>query len=344
MIDHRGPEFADLLKRLTRNLQTVFQTEHDVLILTGSGSGGMEAAIVNTLSPGDRVVAVTIGAFGNRFAQIAEAYGAHVHRLSFTWGQPADPDVLRRTLHDEPATKAVLLTHNESSTGVTNDIAALAAVAHQFEALVIVDSVSGLGAIPLPVDAWGIDVAVTASQKAWMAPPGLTMVSVSPRAWEERTRAKMPRFYWDFGPAKSYADRGQTPWTPAVSIAFALDVALNAMLAEGIENVFARHERVARMTRDGIRALGLSLIPEERWASNTVTAVAAPEGLDIRQLRRLCQEEHNVVLAGGQGELEGKCFRIGHLGWVDEAAIRDVLDALDAVLPTVGFATVAARS
>jgi aspartate aminotransferase-like enzyme len=338
MIDHRGSEAAELLRRVTRHLQAIFQTTtNDVLLLTGSGTGGMEAAIVNTLSPGDAVVAVTVGAFGDRFAEIAEAYGAQVHRLAFPWGRPADPEALREALRARPETRAVLLTHNESSTGVTNDVAALAAVAREFGALTLVDSVSGLGALPLPVDAWDLDVAVTASQKAWMTPPGLTMVSVSPRAWEARERARMPRYYWDFGQAKSYAERGQTPWTPALSILYALDVALEAMLAEGLEAVFARHERVARLARDGARALGLSLLAEERWASNTVTAVAAPPGLDVRELRRRCQEEHQVVLAGGQGQLEGRCFRIGHLGWVDEAQIQAVLVALGAVLPELGF-------
>ena len=337
MIDHRSAEFGELLHRVTRNLQAVFQTTNDLLVLTGSGTGGMEAAIANTLSPGDPVVAVTVGAFGDRFAAIAEAYGAQVHRLAFPWGQPADPDALREALRAQPGTKAVLLTHNESSTGVTNDIAALAAIAHEAGALALVDSVSGLGAIPLPVDAWDLDVAVTASQKAWMSPPGLTMVSVSPRAWEARKTARMPRFYWDFGQAKSYAERGQTPWTPAVSILYALDVALGAILEEGIESVFARHERVARLAREGIRRLGLSLIPDERWASNTVTAVAAPEGLDVRELRLRCRDEHQVVLAGGQGQLDGKSFRIGHMGWVGEAEIQDVLQALGAVLPAMAL-------
>jgi aspartate aminotransferase-like enzyme len=226
MIDHRGPEFAALLERVTARLKAIFLTEGDVLLLTASGTGGMEAAIVNTLSPGDEVLAITVGAFGDRFAEIAEAYGLTVHRLAFEWGTAVDPERVRQALEEHPGTKAVLVTHNESSTGVTNDVQAVAALAREHDALTLVDSVSGAGALELPVDAWGLDVVVTASQKAWMAQPGLAMVTVSARAWDAYQRAKLPRFYWDFGQALRYLKRGQTPATPAVSVLYALDASL----------------------------------------------------------------------------------------------------------------------
>jgi aspartate aminotransferase-like enzyme len=333
MIDHRGPEFAALLERVTARLKAIFLTEGDVLLLTASGTGGMEAAIVNTLSPGDEVLAITVGAFGDRFAEIAEAYGLTVHRLAFEWGTAVDPERVRQALEEHPGTKAVLVTHNESSTGVTNDVQAVAALAREHDALTLVDSVSGAGALELPVDAWGLDVVVTASQKAWMAQPGLAMVTVSARAWDAYQRAKLPRFYWDFGQALRYLKRGQTPATPAVSVLYALDASLELMLREGLEELILRHQRVAQRLRDGLRALGLELLPEERYASNTVTAVKAPEGLDVAELRRRCREEHGLVIAGGQGKLERKVFRIGHMGWVTDQDIDAVLEVLGKVLP-----------
>jgi aspartate aminotransferase-like enzyme len=283
------------------------------------------------------VLAVVIGAFGERFAAIAQAYGAEVVRLEYEWGRAADPDDVRRVLSRDPRIKAVLVTHNETSTGVTNPLKALAAVVREHERLLLVDAVSSLGAIPLETDAWGLDVVVTGSQKGWMVPPGLAFVSVSQRAWEAYREAKMPRFYLDLGRHKEALERGQTPWTPALSVLFGLDVALEMMEAEGLENIFARHARIGEMTRQGVKALGLRLLADERYASNTVTAVVVPDGVDERVLRRLLEDEYGVVLAGGQGKLSGKIFRIGHLGWVTEEDIRDTLDSLAQALPRVGY-------
>lgn len=339
MIDHRGPEFAEVLNRVSHRLKTFFQTENDVLILTTSGTGGMEAAIVNTLSPGDRVLSISIGAFGDRFASIAETYGADVVRLRFPWGKAADPAQIRQALEQDPTIKAILVTHNETSTGVTNDLEAIAKTCRQFgDKLILVDAVSSLGAIPLPVDKWGLDVVVTASQKGWMVPPGLAMVSVSQQAWEAYQQAKMPRFYLDFGRAKEFLKNNQTPWTPVISVFFAMDVALDLLLQEGLENIFARHRRIAQVARDGVRELGLQLLANPNHASNTVTAVVGPEGVDISKLRRILREEHGVVVAGGQGQLSGKIFRIGHLGLVSEDEVRAALSALRTVLPKVGYA------
>jgi len=337
MINHRGPEFGQMLVGVTDKLKQLFQTKNDVFVLTGSGTGGLEAAIVNTLSPGDKVLSVSVGAFGERFAIIAGQFGAEVIPLRFEWGKAADVDALRQALQAEAGIKAVLVTHNETSTGVTNDLASISSVVKEFDKLLLVDAISSLGSLKLPVDEWHLDVAVTGSQKGWMAPPGLAMVSVSQEAWQANARAKMPRFYWDFASAKRYLEIKQTPWTPAVSMVFALSVSLEMMLREGLPNIIARHARVAEAARDGIKSLGLSLFAEEGYASNTVTAVAASDGLDTKKMIQILREESQIVLGGGQQRLNGKIFRIGHLGWVSEDNIKNVISALEVVLPRAGF-------
>jgi aspartate aminotransferase-like enzyme len=333
MINHRGKEFAQIIRDITSKLKGVFQTKNDVFLLTGSGTGGMEAAVVNTLSPGDKVLATSCGNFGDRFAEIAEAYGAEVKHLNFEWGKPVDPDAVRQALKADSGIKAMLVTHNETSTGVTNDLKSISAVAKEFDKLILVDAISGLGSIDLPVDAWHCDVVITASQKGWMVPPGLAMVSVSEKAWQAHAKAKMPRYYWDFTLAKDYLEKGQTPTTPAVSVFFGLAVALDMMLAEGLPKVFARHAKIAALARNGAKSMGLSILPEERYASNTITAIRASDRLNVSKLLQLLENEHGVVLAGGQGNLSGKIFRIGHLGWVTEKDIKEVLDAIAKVIP-----------
>ena len=337
MINHRGDEFGQILNGVTAKLKQLFQTKNDVFLLTGSGTGGLEAAIVNTLSPGDKVLSVSIGVFGERFAAIAGQFGAEVIPLRFEWGKPADADAVRQALQAEPGIKAVLVTHNETSTGVTNDLASISSAVKEFDKLLLVDAISSLGSINLPVDSWHCDVAVTGSQKGWMAPPGLAMVSMSQEAWQAHETAKMPRFYWDFTRARSYLEKGQTPWTPAVSTVFALSVSLEMMLKEGLPNIVARHARVAKASRDGIKSLGLSLFAQESHASNTVTAIKSPDGLEVKKMLQILREEHQVILAGGQQELAGKIFRIGHLGWVTEDDIGAVISALKVVLPQAGF-------
>jgi len=338
MINHRGPEFVEIIRSLTASLKGAFQTKGDVLILTAAGTGGMEAAIVNTLSPGDKVLLISIGVFGERFGDIAEQYGAEVTRLQFEWGTAADPQAVRQALSQNPGVKAVMVTHNETSTGVTNDLASLSAVVREFDKLLLVDAISSLGSIDLPTDAWGCDVVVTASQKGWQIPPGLAMVSVSEKAWKANAEAKMPRFYWDFAKAKRFLeDRGQTPWTPAVSLFYALRVAMDRFESEGLSNIVARHVRIGNKTRAEVKSMGLSLFADDSCASNTVTAVRAPEGLDVRGLLKMLREEHEVVLAGGQQTLDGKIFRIGHLGYVSEEDIEAVSQVLRVALPRAGF-------
>ena len=339
MINHRSPEFAALNARVRDGLRPFFQTTGDILILTASGTGALEAAIVNTLSPGERVLAVTIGAFGDRFATIAETYGANVTRLPFEWGQAANPDAVQQALRAQPGYAAVLVTHNDTSTAVTNPLAALcAAIRAESDALILADAVSSLGSIELQADAWGVDVVATASQKGFMTPPGLAMLSLSDKAWRANQRATMPRFYLDARKAKEFAEKGETPWTPALSIFYGLDVALEMLRQEGREAVFARHQRIAAYTRAGMKELGLALFADERYASEAVTGLRAPEGIDGKAITKLLREKYQTVLGGGQGKLAGQIFRVGHMGWVYEADIDRVVDALKQALPELGYA------
>ena len=339
MINHRGPEFLELIARTTEQLQQVFMTRSDLYILTASGTGALEASIVNTLSPGDKVLSATAGAFGDRYTEIARAYGAEVRELQFDWGALVDPEVVRRALRDDPEIKAVLIVHNETSTGITHPLEAIAKVVKgEFDKLLLVDAVSSLGCLPLPVDGWHCDVVGTASQKGFMVPPGLAFISVSESGHAAQEAATMPRFYFDLQTAQSYLERGQTPWTPNLTVLYGLSLALDKLLDEGLENIYERHARIGQLTRDGIKSLGLELLArDEEWASNTVTAVKVPEGIDGGKLVALARTENNVVLAGGQAQLSGKIFRIGHLGHVSQNDIEEVLEALKTILPKVGF-------
>jgi len=338
MINHRGPEFRQIFKDVTEKMKTVFQTKNDLLILTGSGTGGLEAAVVNMLSPGDKVLSVSIGVFGDRFASIAKTFGADVTKLSFEQGKPADVDAVKKALQADSLFKAVLVTHNETSTAVTNDLKSIAAVVKEAGKLLIVDGISSIGSINLPVDEWHVDIAISGSQKGWMVPPGMTMISVSPDAWKANATAKMPRFYWDLAKAKASLEKGETPWTPAVSIVYGFAVSLDMILKEGLPNVFARHAAVAKAARDGAKSLGLKLlVADEKYASNTVTAIMGTNGLDPKKLNQIMREQYKIVLAGGQGPLEGKIFRIGHLGLVNVEDIKDIMEHLKLALPQAGF-------
>jgi aspartate aminotransferase-like enzyme len=337
MIDHRGPEAAAMIKRLGAGLKRAFQTENDVVILTTSGTGGLEAAVANTLSSGDKVLSVSIGVFGDRFASIAQTYGAQVTKLTFEPGQAADPDAVARALAADPDIRAVLITHNETSTSVTNPLEQLARVVRDADRLLLVDAISSLGSIPVATDAWGLDVVVSGSQKGWMVPPALAFMSMSPRAWEAHARSTAPRFYFDAARHRDAQEKGQTPWTPALSLFFGLDVALGMLEKEGWDSVYARHERIGAFTRRGVLDLGLELQADQRFASNTVTAVKAPEGIDVSALRTIAREQYGVVFAGGQGSLTGKIFRIGHLGLVTEDDITEALTALGKSLEQLGF-------
>ncbi|MDP2917154.1 MAG: alanine--glyoxylate aminotransferase family protein [Dehalococcoidia bacterium] len=335
MINHRGAEFHDMLNGITAKLKQLFLTRNDVFLLTGSGTGGMEAVIVNTLSPGDAVLGVSIGVFGDRFINIASSFGARVTPLKFEMGKAADPDAVRKALQSDPQIKAVLVTHNETSTGITNDLAALAKAVKEFDKLLIVDAISSLGCIACPIDEWNLDVVVTGSQKGFMAPPGLAMVSINQKGWQANATAKMPRFYWDFGKAKKYLEINENPWTPCLPAIYAMSVSLDMMLEEGLNNIIARHARVAKAAREGVKALGLTPFADPKYASNTVTAVNLPQGVEYKKMSKMLREEYKVVVSGGQQSLDGKIFRIGHLGWVTEKDIEEVISALKLAIPKV---------
>ena len=348
MINHRGPEFAQMLARILDGMKPYFGTTNDIAMLSCAGSGGLEAAVVNTLSPGDRVVGVSIGSFGDRFAKIAKTYGADVTKVEAEWGYAAAADEVREILRATPDAKAVLLTHNETSTGVMNPIADLAAAirAETPDALILVDSVSGLGAVPFEMDAWGVDVVVTGSQKAWMAAPGLAMIAASPRAWDAMERATMPRFYLDLKAHRESHANGQTPWTPAIAVVYQVDEGLRLMGLEGKEAVFARHEACAAAARAGLTALGFDLFADPSVASRTVTAAHVPDDLDWKAFNGEVKRR-GVVLAGGQGKLTGKIFRLGHLGSVTLEEILGAMSTLEmasiaAGRPTTPGAAVAA--
>lgn len=337
MVNHRGDEFKALLRRVEAGMKPFFGTEHEVILLTCAGTGALEAAVVNTLSPGDPVLAVSIGAFGDRFAKVAEVYGAAVTRLEVEWGRAAEPAAVREAAAAIPGLRAVLLTHNETSTGVTNDIPALAAAVRDVapEALLLVDAISALGAVPFAMDAWGLDLVVTGSQKAWMAAPGMAMAAVGPRAWAAGETARMPRFYLDLRRHRDTAVNGETPWTPAVAVLYQVDEGLRLMQVEG-QGVFTRHAACAAMTRAGLRALGFELLATDEVASKTVTAAWIPESLDWKAFNAGLKAR-GLVLAGGQGKLKGRIFRLGHLGSVTTDDILAAIGTLEAVAVELGL-------
>jgi len=330
MINHRGPEFAAMLARILDGIKPYFGTLSDVAMITTAGTGGLEAAVVNVLSPGDRVLGVSIGSFGDRFAKIARTYGADVTKIEVDWGQAADPEVLRAELERSPGYKGVLLTHNETSTGVMNPIRDLAAAIREVspETLILVDSVSGLGAVPFEMDAWGVDVVVTGSQKAWMSAPGLAMIAASERAWTAMETATMPRVYLDLRAHRESHAAGQTPFTPAIAVVYQVDEGLRLMSAEGAEAIFARHEACAAAARAGLTALGFELFADPRHASKTVTAASVPDDLDWKSFNGDLKRR-GLVLAGGQGKLTGKIFRLGHLGSVTVEEIIGAMSSLE---------------
>ncbi len=338
MIDHRGEEFGCALGEVLKGLQQIFRTTAPVLPFVASGTGGLEAALVNVLSPGDRVLALSCGLFGDRFAAIAEAFGVEVLKEEAEWGHGNDPKAIESALQRHGRIKAVLVTHNETSTGVANHLEAIAEAVRPSGAMLLVDAVSSLGALELRTDEWGIDVVITGSQKALMAPPGAVFISVSNRAWEAVKSSRLPKLYFSFERAQELLDSeaAYTPFTPAIPVIYALQVSVAMILEEGLEARFAHHRRLARATREGIQALGLTLFPLLSWASDTVTAVRVPRGMEVARLLRLLRSEYGVVLAGGQGRLEGRIFRIGHMGYAQGDQILAALDALERVLPRVG--------
>jgi aspartate aminotransferase-like enzyme len=336
MINHRGSEFKLLLSEVRARLGTIFATQSEILCFTSSGTGGLEATIVNLFSPGDRALMVIGGIFGERAAAIAQTFGVNVTRLEHSWGSACNPTALRDALRANPDVKVVYLTHNETSTGVTNPIGRLAQVIHEeSQALIFVDSISGVGALPFETDAWGIDVVVTASQKAFGCPPGLTMISVSPKAWEAVARSRMPRFYWDFQRLREAHNEGSTPFTPAVSVFYGLSAALDLMEQEGAAARFARHQRAGDLVRNGVLDIGLGLFADPPHNSNIVTAVTMPEGISPKDVRDELRARYNTVVAGGPERLKDSIIRIAHMGFFTEEDLTTTLEQLDTVVKSL---------
>jgi aspartate aminotransferase-like enzyme len=338
-IGHRSGEFSEIMGEVTQNLKWLHQTENDVLVLTVSGTGAMEAGIINFLSPGDRVLVGCNGKFGDRWALMSAAFGLEVDKITADWGKPLDTEQFREKLaaDTEKKIKAVIITHSETSTGVLNDLETINRhVKDHGEALMIVDAVTSLGAVNIPIDAWGIDVVASGSQKGYMIPPGLGFVSVSPKAWEAYKTAKLPRFYLDLGAYKKAAAKNSNPFTPPVNLVVALQVALRMMQKEGLESIFGRHQRLMRATRDAVKALSLPLFAPDEAASPAITAVA-PVSVESEKIRSVMKKHFDIALAGGQDDFKGKIFRIGHLGFVSDRDILAAIGALEATLWELGY-------
>ncbi|HEU0337609.1 MAG TPA: alanine--glyoxylate aminotransferase family protein [Gaiellaceae bacterium] len=335
VIHHRAPDFKELFARVLGRLQGVFRTEGDVLLLTASGTGAFESAVVNLLSPGERVLAVSAGNFGERWAKLAAAYGCEVEELRYEWGAVPQPADVERRLAETGA-RVVFLVHSETSTGVVCDLEGLVAVCREAGALSVVDAISSLGAVPLETDAWGVDVVVTGSQKALMTPPGLAFVAVGERGWAKAETASLPRFYWDWQRARAAQEKGSTPFTPATSTVVALDAALRLLLEEGLESAHARHVALGRACRAGVKAMGLELYSPDDDSSAVLTAILTPEGVDAVELRLALRDRHGITVAGGHGEVADRLFRIGHIGYVDVFDITTALGAVELELAELG--------
>lgn len=334
-LHHRTPEFEALFAQARRGLQWLFQTRREVLILAASGTGAMEGAVVNACSPGDRVLVIQGGKFGERWAEICQAYGLSVIPVEVPYGKAVDPQAVAAALRGEPSIAAVFVTHSETSTGVLHDLEAIAAIVRQTPALLVADAITSLGVVNLPTDAWGVDVVVAGSQKAMMLPPGLAFACLSDRAWAAAERARLPRYYFNFLVERKIQAKHQTAWTPAISLIVGLKAALDLLQAEGLSAIFARHERLARATRAAVTALGLDLFAER--PSPAVTAVKVPEGVDGGAIVRVLRDKHGISIAGGQGSMQGKIFRIATLGYADAYDVLTGIAALEFTLAELGY-------
>lgn len=336
IIHHRTPQFQAILKEATEGLKYVFQTKNDVFILASSGTGAMEAAVINLLSPGDTGLVVQGGKFGERWTEICKAYGITAKVLDVEWGKAVDPDEIQKKLKANPKIKAVFTTLCETSTGVVNDIEAIGKLLKDTEAVLVVDAISGLGAIDLNTDGWYCDVVVSGSQKGLMLPPGLGFISVSPKAWKLIESSKSPKYYFSLKAAKKAGEKTDTPFTPAITLIIALVEALKMMKQDGLQNIFARHKKMAEATRAAIKALGLELFAPAA-SSDVVTAAKVPQGIDGEKLVKTMRDTYGVTIAGGQAELKGKVFRIAHMGFIEEFDIIAGISCLEKVLHQMGY-------
>ena len=334
IIHHRTPEFEALFADVRRDLHLVFQCRNEVLMFAASGTGAMEGAVVNTLSPGDQVVVIRGGKFGERWAEICEAYGVRVLPVDVPYGKSVDPGTVADVLKREPGVRAVFATHSETSTGAVHDVQALAAIVGATDALLVVDAITSLGVMDLPMDAWGVDIVVAGSQKAVMLPPGLAFAGLSDKAWARVPESRLPKYYFNFTAERKAIEKNQSAYTPAVSLVVGLREALRLILAEGLPNVFARHERLARATRAGVQALGLELFAEHPGCA--CTAVKAPAGIESGAIVK-GYRKRGITIAGGQGSMKGKIFRIAHMGYADNSDVLVALGTLELVLADLGY-------
>lgn len=336
IIHHRTPQFQVILKEASLGLKYVFQTKNDVFILASSGTGAMEAAVTNLLSPADTALTIQGGKFGERWTEICKAYGINAEIIDVDWGKAVDPQEIGKKLKANPKIKAVFTTLCETSTGVVNDIEAIGKVIKDTDAVLAVDAISGLGAIDLKTDDWFCDVVVSGSQKGLMLPPGLGFISVSPKAQRLIGTSKSPKYYFDLKEAKIALDKTDTPFTPAISLIIALNEALKMIKEDGLENIFLRHKKMARGMRAALCAMGLELFAPT-CASDVVTAVKVPQGIDGEKLVKTMRDTYGVTIAGGQAELKGKVFRIAHMGYIEEFDIIVGISCLEKVLHQMGY-------
>ncbi len=336
VIHHRAPEFAELFGQVREGLKWIFQTSNDVLILASSGTGGMEGAVANFLSPGDKALVVNGGKFGERWGKLCKTFGVQVVEIKVEWGQAVDPQAVAEALKKDPSIKAVYVQASETSTGVAHDTKALAEVVKPHEGtILVVDAITALGVFDIKTDAWGLDVVVTGSQKAFMLPPGLAFVSVSEKAWQMADKAKNGAFYFNFKRERDAQVKNQTAYTPAVSMILGLQEVLRMMKAEGLEPLFARQGRLAHAMREGVMAAGLSLFPKER-PSDALTAVSAPQGVDGQAIYKNLRVQYGITAAGGQDHLKGKIFRVSHMGYMDTFDVITAVAAIEMVLKGLG--------
>ncbi|MBA3734164.1 MAG: alanine--glyoxylate aminotransferase family protein [Actinobacteria bacterium] len=336
VIHHRERDYREIYEQCLARLREVYRTEHDVLMFTTSGTGAFESAVANLTSPGDRQLVISAGNFGERWAGMARAFGADLVHTRLEWGETPEPEDLRSALAEAGDVRVVYLTHSETSTGVVCDVQSLAAVAKEAGALVVVDAVSSLGAVPLETDAWGIDVVVSGSQKALMCPPGIAFVSVSPAALEAASISTSPRYVMDWERTRKAQAKLDAPFTPAIPIVRAQNVALGLLLEEGLEAAFGRHARLGRACREGAKAMGLELFSPDEESSAVVTAIRAPDGVDATEIVEGLRNRFAITIANGQGDLKGKIFRIGHIGWFNVFDITTALAAVELVLTDAG--------
>jgi aspartate aminotransferase-like enzyme len=337
ILHHRAPEFAELLGQVRENLKWLFQTQQDVITLVSTGTGGMESAVSNFLSPGDKALVVNGGKFGERWLKLCQVYGAKVEEVKVEWGYAVDPQQVAQTLKKDPAIKAVYVQASESSTGVAHDVKALGQIVKPLaETILVVDAVSAMGAFDLQTDSWGLDVVVTGSQKALMLPPGLAFVSVSEKAWRMSEKAKNTKFYFNLKKERDSQAKNQTAYTAAVSLMVGLHEVLKQLKAEGLANIFARHKQLAHATRQAMLAAGLTLFPKQS-PSDSLTAVNAPEGVDGQAVYKILREKYGITAAGGQDHLKGKIFRIAHMGYADLFDVIIAVSAVEMVIKGLGY-------